>query len=341
MTKGSTGIQLHHSYVKPGCKVRGGKQGVDYFNGEGTLLAFVRSDKELCARPNISNIMVRPEGRAICDLPEEETPSGPSRASPEIDHASDADCQFIGEGPRQEKKKTKKQLTEVANARLAVFDKVWGHQNTTASDGKAAEPPRDSSPRPPPRPEGNAGDVIATPAHAEMRRMTAQISRSVSVRTTTQLHQLPEVVPRIVLVSSTVRRLMITAVVSHSTTLVMKLMDPNLRRKAKMMKGKGMAQTKNRRTTACTKGPQMTLFRFCATLTVIRNFDSTTSMRLIRILRAHKAGLSLIRTAKAMKTRQTRMETTPGTGTDECKPEIIHRELPRVADLMNDVIGIY
>ncbi|KAG2808592.1 hypothetical protein PC112_g16899 [Phytophthora cactorum] len=165
--KGSTGIQLHHSYVKPGCKVRGGKQGVDYFNGEGTLLAFVRSDKELCARPNISNIMVRPEGRAICDLPEEETPSGPSRASPEIDHASDADCQFIGEGPRQEKKKTKKQLTEVANARLAVFDKVWGHQNTTASDGKAAEPPRDSSPRPPPRPEGNAGDVIATPAHAE------------------------------------------------------------------------------------------------------------------------------------------------------------------------------
>ncbi|KAG3069435.1 hypothetical protein PC122_g16569 [Phytophthora cactorum] len=57
MTKGSTGIQLHHSYVKPGCKVRGGKQGVDYFNGEGTLLAFVRSDKELCARPNISNIM--------------------------------------------------------------------------------------------------------------------------------------------------------------------------------------------------------------------------------------------------------------------------------------------
>ncbi|KAG3054703.1 hypothetical protein PC121_g16154 [Phytophthora cactorum] len=289
--KGSTGIQLHHSYVKPGCKVRGGKQGVDYFNGEGTLLAFVRSDKELCARPNISNIMF-----VIC-----------LRKKPQIDHASDADCQFIGEGPRQEKKKTKKQLTEVANARLAVFDKVWGHQNTTASDGKAAEPPRDSSPRPPPRPEGNAGDVIATPAHAEMRRMTAQISRG-----------------RVSLDNSGDE-----------------LMDPNLRRKAKMMKGKGMAQTKNRRTTACTKGPQMTLFRFCATLTVIRNFDSTTSMRLIRILRAHKAGLSLIRTAKAMKTRQTRMETTPGTGTDECKPEIIHRELPRVADLMNDVIGIY
>ncbi|KAG3054702.1 hypothetical protein PC121_g16154 [Phytophthora cactorum] len=88
--KGSTGIQLHHSYVKPGCKVRGGKQGVDYFNGEGTLLAFVRSDKELCARPNISNIMVRPEGRAICDLPEEETPSGPSRASPVFQKISSA-----------------------------------------------------------------------------------------------------------------------------------------------------------------------------------------------------------------------------------------------------------
>ncbi|KAG2850995.1 hypothetical protein PC129_g13139 [Phytophthora cactorum] len=331
--KGSTGIQLHHSYVKPGCKVRGGKQGVDYFNGEGTLLAFVRSDKELCARPNISNIMF-----VIC-----------LRKKPRLDPAalvlvfqkisSAKKASDLSKKAAPPSKKSTTPATRTANSSAKA--PVWGHQNTTASDGKAAEPPRDSSPRPPPRPEGNAGDVIATPAHAEMRRMTAQISRSVSVRTTTQLHQLPEVVPRIVLVSSTVRRLMITAVVSHSTTLVMKLMDPNLRRKAKMMKGKGMAQTKNRRTTACTKGPQMTLFRFCATLTVIRNFDSTTSMRLIRILRAHKAGLSLIRTAKAMKTRQTRMETTPGTGTDECKPEIIHRELPRVADLMNDVIGIY
>ncbi|KAG3006384.1 hypothetical protein PC120_g17385 [Phytophthora cactorum] len=319
--KGSTGIQLHHSYVKPGCKVRGGKQGVDYFNGEGTLLAFVRSDKELCARPNISNIMF-----VIC-----------LRKKPRLDPAAlvlDADCQFIGEGPRQEKKKTKKQLTEVANARLAVFDKVWGHQNTTASDGKAAEPPRDSSPRPPPRPEGNAGDVIATPAHAENISVSVCTDNDAAAST-----------PR----SRTEDSVGVVdgeAFDDNSGRVSLdnsgdELMDPNLRRKAKMMKGKGMAQTKNRRTTACTKGPQMTLFRFCATLTVIRNFDSTTSMRLIRILRAHKAGLSLIRTAKAMKTRQTRMETTPGTGTDECKPEIIHRELPRVADLMNDVIGIY
>ncbi|KAG3135242.1 hypothetical protein PI126_g18333 [Phytophthora idaei] len=48
------------------------------------MQTFVRSDKELCARPNISNIMVRPEGRAVCQLPEEETPSGPSRASPGV-----------------------------------------------------------------------------------------------------------------------------------------------------------------------------------------------------------------------------------------------------------------
>ncbi|KAG4049410.1 hypothetical protein PC123_g15312 [Phytophthora cactorum] len=157
--KGSTGIQLHHSYVKPGCKVRGGKQGVDYFNGEGTLLAFVRSDKELCARPNISNIMF-----VIC-----------LRKKPRLDPAalvlvfqkisSAKKASDLSKKAAPPSKKSTTPATRTANSSAKA--PVWGHQNTTASDGKAAEPPRDSSPRPPPRPEGNAGDVIATPAHAE------------------------------------------------------------------------------------------------------------------------------------------------------------------------------
>ncbi|KAI9990439.1 hypothetical protein PInf_021414 [Phytophthora infestans] len=54
------GLQIHSSYLKPGCKIRGGKQGVDFFNGEDALLAHVKAEKDLCARLNLSNIMVRP-----------------------------------------------------------------------------------------------------------------------------------------------------------------------------------------------------------------------------------------------------------------------------------------
>lgn len=48
------------NYLKPGCKIRGGKQGVDFFNGEDALLAHVKADKDLCVRLNLTNIMVRP-----------------------------------------------------------------------------------------------------------------------------------------------------------------------------------------------------------------------------------------------------------------------------------------
>ncbi|KAE9157803.1 hypothetical protein PF002_g33284 [Phytophthora fragariae] len=57
--KAATGIQIHHNYVKPGRKRRGGEQGEDFFNGEDELLAYVRSDKALCAGLKISNDMVR------------------------------------------------------------------------------------------------------------------------------------------------------------------------------------------------------------------------------------------------------------------------------------------
>jgi hypothetical protein len=47
------------NYLKPDRKLRGGKVGIDFFNGEDSLLAHVKADKELCARLNISNILMR------------------------------------------------------------------------------------------------------------------------------------------------------------------------------------------------------------------------------------------------------------------------------------------
>ncbi|KAG1696765.1 hypothetical protein DVH05_017986 [Phytophthora capsici] len=63
--KPATGFQIHHNYLKPGSKIKGGKRGMDYFNGEEELLAYVRSDTELCARLNIANVWVRPPSQAI------------------------------------------------------------------------------------------------------------------------------------------------------------------------------------------------------------------------------------------------------------------------------------
>ncbi|KAG2902923.1 hypothetical protein PC114_g12489 [Phytophthora cactorum] len=51
-------------YVKPGCRVKGSKQGVDFFNGEDELIVCVRSDKNLFARLNIVNVMVRSDAHA-------------------------------------------------------------------------------------------------------------------------------------------------------------------------------------------------------------------------------------------------------------------------------------
>ncbi|OWY97733.1 hypothetical protein PHMEG_00031667, partial [Phytophthora megakarya] len=65
-----TNVVFHsYDYVKPGCKRRRGTRGVDYFNGEDELLVYVRSDKDLCARHGISNVVVRwkdPIGAGKC-----------------------------------------------------------------------------------------------------------------------------------------------------------------------------------------------------------------------------------------------------------------------------------
>ncbi|OWZ02407.1 hypothetical protein PHMEG_00026042 [Phytophthora megakarya] len=56
----SKGLDIRtYDYVKPGCKRSRGTRGVDYFNGEDELLVYVRSDKDLCSRHGISNVVVR------------------------------------------------------------------------------------------------------------------------------------------------------------------------------------------------------------------------------------------------------------------------------------------
>lgn len=102
----------------------GGKQGVDYFNGEDALLDYVGSDKELCARLHISNVIVRPKGRAIVGPSDDNTPPGqyrgqstsgkaPARKSviPVVPAKRLADAS--SKKPAK-KKKTKKQLAEEA-----------------------------------------------------------------------------------------------------------------------------------------------------------------------------------------------------------------------------------
>ncbi|KAG3066447.1 hypothetical protein PI125_g23862 [Phytophthora idaei] len=63
--KPATGIQIHHNYLKPGRKIRGGKRGTDYFNGEDERLAYALRDTNLCTRQNIANVWVRPPSQAI------------------------------------------------------------------------------------------------------------------------------------------------------------------------------------------------------------------------------------------------------------------------------------
>ncbi|KAE9352673.1 hypothetical protein PF008_g5363 [Phytophthora fragariae] len=63
------------NYLKPGRTLRRGKIGLDFFNGEDSLLAYVKADKELCARLNISNIMVRTQ----VGPSESSAPNEPSR----------------------------------------------------------------------------------------------------------------------------------------------------------------------------------------------------------------------------------------------------------------------
>ncbi|KAG6617154.1 uncharacterized protein IUM83_04766 [Phytophthora cinnamomi] len=67
--KPATGIQIHYNYLKPGRKLRGGKRGVDFFNGEDELLSYICTDKQLCEWLGIRNIMERSQHQANVSTP--------------------------------------------------------------------------------------------------------------------------------------------------------------------------------------------------------------------------------------------------------------------------------
>ncbi|KAE8897568.1 hypothetical protein PF003_g18266 [Phytophthora fragariae] len=141
--KPATGIQIHHNYIKPGCKLKGGAQGVDFFNGEDELLAYIRSDTELCERLSISNVAVRPPneaiqstlpGQALAPPKRPSTPTPVPEASPLAKRAKSA-SKRPAKTPRAPKAKpkqpSKKQMAQEADKRrkeLAAFDKVWGER---------------------------------------------------------------------------------------------------------------------------------------------------------------------------------------------------------------------
>ncbi|KAI9980780.1 hypothetical protein PInf_010099 [Phytophthora infestans] len=99
------------NYLKPGCKIRGGKQGMDFFNGEDALLAHVKADKGLCARLNLSNIMTVESRKSADKMSEDmQTPN--------------------------KKKKTKKQEAKEATERhrqLSSVTNIWGDANAQDS----------------------------------------------------------------------------------------------------------------------------------------------------------------------------------------------------------------
>ncbi|KAE9129250.1 hypothetical protein PF007_g4962 [Phytophthora fragariae] len=142
--KAATGIQIHHNYLKPGCKLRGGKRGVDYFNGEDELLAYIRTEKELCARLGISNVMVRSQAQATQSTVVHEGPlvDKPAASPRPPDQQVKIPAKPIATNrktpstkPPKPKKCTKKQIAEEADKRrkeLAAFAKVWGEENGTA-----------------------------------------------------------------------------------------------------------------------------------------------------------------------------------------------------------------
>ncbi|KAE8956309.1 hypothetical protein PR002_g31513, partial [Phytophthora rubi] len=141
-----------HNYIKPGCKLKGGAQGVDFFNGEDELLAYIRSDTELCERLSISNVRSghRPKqvlqstlpGQALAPPKRPSTPTPVPEASPPAKRAKSA-SKRPAKTPRAPKQPSKKQMAQEADKRrneLAAFDKVWGERNATA-DGNAVVPP--------------------------------------------------------------------------------------------------------------------------------------------------------------------------------------------------------
>ncbi|KAE8879376.1 hypothetical protein PF003_g36552 [Phytophthora fragariae] len=167
--KAATGIQIQDehfdNYVKPGRKLRGGKQGEDFFNGEDELLAYVRSDKALCARLKIPNVYAVQSFKIpllVLTTCAEAIEQSPQAKRPKTSPTSTAAHKHPA--AKAQKKKTKKQMNEEAKQRrreLAAFDKVWGHRNITDADGKSVEPPPTtpaSTASPPPRAEPSDAD---------------------------------------------------------------------------------------------------------------------------------------------------------------------------------------
>ncbi|KAG3095736.1 hypothetical protein PI124_g8245 [Phytophthora idaei] len=132
--KHGTGMQIHHNYVKPGRRVRGGRQGVGFFNGEDELLAYVRTDVELCNRLKMSNDMVRPQYQSNQRRTRPRRPTAPAAMaspSPPPESVKSAKKRPVAatlttksKKPTKPKKRTKKQTAEDADKRrkeLAAF----------------------------------------------------------------------------------------------------------------------------------------------------------------------------------------------------------------------------
>ncbi|KAF1777576.1 hypothetical protein GQ600_19213 [Phytophthora cactorum] len=255
--------------------------------------------------------MVSPEGPAI------------------IDHAGEAVCQFIGEAASQEKEDEEEAdgRSECSRPGLAVFDKVWGHQNTTVStilivvlQVNADDVPVAQAKATRERLCGDANADMIGDTHADVggNGGATNDDADITVSTSTDNDVTASTPRKRMLVSSTARRLMIPAGVSHSTTLVMKPTSPNLKRKAEMMKEKWLAQTKKRRTNACTKGPQMMQFRVCVMFTVFCGFDSTTTHRGTELDTDGKGDTDSV---------EPNGDNDWDSDTDQCKYYILHREL--------------
>ncbi|KAE9049509.1 hypothetical protein PR003_g3416 [Phytophthora rubi] len=137
--KPATGLQIHANYLKPGRTLRGGKIGLDFFNGEDSLLAHVKADKELCARLNISNIMVRTQvgpsessatnepSRVVCVTHAcNDTQTAPSHREESTEGEKGEhgqSCQKTAKkAPSKPKNKTKQQLATSSIRALAARD---------------------------------------------------------------------------------------------------------------------------------------------------------------------------------------------------------------------------
>eukprot|EP00644_Phytophthora_capsici_P011842 jgi/Phyca11/15199/fgenesh1_pg.PHYCAscaffold_12_\ len=147
------------NYLKPGCTIRGGKQGVDFFNGEDALLAHVKADKDLCTRLNLTNIMVRPNAVPLEPLPasissapstsgKRQDPTDrkqpPKKRSKTAEACKSAYKKSEDMQTPNTKKKTKKQEAKEATERrrqLSSFTNIWGDANAEDRDGRQVEAP--------------------------------------------------------------------------------------------------------------------------------------------------------------------------------------------------------